>query len=94
MRTERVTVSLPAELVTEARNAVSAGQPGASRPTSPTVSARQLRDRSLAALADLYGGPPPTRRAGRGAADAAPGAAGSCCLMGAPHRSGALAGAA
>jgi hypothetical protein len=23
------------------------------------VSARQLRDRSLAALADLYGGPPP-----------------------------------
>lgn len=60
MRTERVTVSLPAELVAEARDAV---RRGAARSVSSyiaeAVSARQLRDRSLAALADLYGGPPP-----------------------------------
>jgi antitoxin ParD1/3/4 len=60
MRTERVTVSLPAELMAEARNAV---RRGAARSISAyvadAVSARQLRERSLAALADLYGGPPP-----------------------------------
>jgi antitoxin ParD1/3/4 len=60
MRTERVTVSLPAELVAEARRAV---RSGAARSISAYVadamSARQLRDRSLAVLADLYGGPPP-----------------------------------
>ena len=60
MRTERVTVSLPAELIAEARNAV---RRGAARSISAyiadAVSARQLRERSLAALADLYGGPPP-----------------------------------
>jgi antitoxin ParD1/3/4 len=60
MRTERVTVSLPAELMAEARNAV---RRGAARSISAYVadalSARQLRDQSLAALADLYGGPPP-----------------------------------
>jgi antitoxin ParD1/3/4 len=60
MRTERLTVSLPAELVAEARDAV---RRGAARSISAYIadamSARQLRDRSLAALADLYGGPPP-----------------------------------
>jgi antitoxin ParD1/3/4 len=60
MRTERFTVSLPAELVDEARNAV---RRGAARSISAyvadAVSARQIRDRSLATLADLYGGPPP-----------------------------------
>ncbi len=60
MRTERVTVSLPAELVAEARDAV---RRGATRSISSYIadamSARQRRDRSLAALADLYGGPPP-----------------------------------
>jgi antitoxin ParD1/3/4 len=60
MRTERVTVSLPADLLAEARNAV---RRGAARSISAyitdAVSARQLRDRSLATLADLYGGPPP-----------------------------------
>jgi Arc/MetJ-type ribon-helix-helix transcriptional regulator len=60
MRTERVTVSLPAELIAEARNAV---RRGAARSISTyiadAVSARQLQERSLAALADLYGGPPP-----------------------------------
>jgi antitoxin ParD1/3/4 len=60
MRTERVTVSLPAELMAEARNAV---RRGAARSISAyiadAVSARQHRERSLAALANLYGGPPP-----------------------------------
>ncbi len=60
MRTERVTVSLPAELVAEARDAVRNGTaPSISSYIAEAVSARQLRDRSLAALADLYGGPPP-----------------------------------
>lgn len=60
MRTERVTVSLPAELMAEARSAV---QRGAARSVSTYIidalSSRQLRDRALATLADLYGGPPP-----------------------------------
>lgn len=60
MRSERVTVSLPAELIAEARNAV---RRGAARSISAyvaeAVSARQHRDRSLATLADLYGGPTP-----------------------------------
>jgi antitoxin ParD1/3/4 len=60
MRTERVTVSLPAELVAEARDAVRRGTASSlSAYIAEAVSARQLRDRSLAVLADLYGGPPP-----------------------------------
>ncbi len=60
MRTERVTVSLPAELMAEARNAVRRGTARSiSAYIAEAVSTRQLRDRSLAALADLYGGPPP-----------------------------------
>ena len=60
MRTERVTVSLPADLMAEARNAVRRGTARSiSAYIAEAVSARQLRDRSLAALADLYGGPPP-----------------------------------
>ncbi|GAA1288880.1 hypothetical protein GCM10009609_64970 [Pseudonocardia aurantiaca] len=60
MRTERVTVSLPAELMAEARNAVRRGSARSiSAYIADAVSARQLRERSLAALADLYGGPPP-----------------------------------
>jgi antitoxin ParD1/3/4 len=60
MRTERVTVSLPAELVDEARNAVRRGTARSiSAYIAEAVSARRLRDRSLATLADLYGGPPP-----------------------------------
>ncbi|OLT08988.1 hypothetical protein BJF78_06460 [Pseudonocardia sp. CNS-139] len=60
MRTERVTVSLPAEVMAEARNAVRRGAAhSVSAYIVDAVSARQLRDRSLAALADLYGGPPP-----------------------------------
>ena len=60
MRTERVTVSLPIELLAEIRTAVARGAAGSiSAYVAEAVSGRQLRDRSLAALADLYGGPPP-----------------------------------
>lgn len=60
MRSERVTVSLPADLISEARNAVSRGAAtSVSAYIAEAVAARQLRERSLATLADLYGGPPP-----------------------------------
>jgi Arc/MetJ-type ribon-helix-helix transcriptional regulator len=60
MRSERVTVSLPADLLSEARNAVRRGAAASiSAYIAEAVAARQLRERSLATLADLYGGPPP-----------------------------------
>jgi Arc/MetJ-type ribon-helix-helix transcriptional regulator len=60
MRTERVTVSLPADLVAEARDAVARGASASiSGYVAEAVAARQVRDHSLAVLADLYGGPPP-----------------------------------
>jgi Arc/MetJ-type ribon-helix-helix transcriptional regulator len=60
MRTERITVSLPAELVAEARRAVHRGTaPSVSAYVAEALAARQQRERSLAVLADLYGGPPP-----------------------------------
>jgi antitoxin ParD1/3/4 len=60
MRTERVTVSLPAELLAEVRRAVGRGAAASvSAYVVDAVSARQLRERSLAALAELYGGPLP-----------------------------------
>jgi antitoxin ParD1/3/4 len=60
MHTERVTVTLPAELLAEAREAVRCGVASSlSAYVAEAVAARQARDRSLAALADLYGGPPP-----------------------------------
>jgi Arc/MetJ-type ribon-helix-helix transcriptional regulator len=60
MRSERVTVSLPADLVAGARDAVRRGSaPSLSAYVAEAVAARQSRDRSLATLADLYGGPPP-----------------------------------
>jgi antitoxin ParD1/3/4 len=60
MRSERVTVSLPADLLSEARNAVRRGAAASiSAYVAEAVAARQLRERSLATLADLYGGPPP-----------------------------------
>ena len=60
MRTERITVSLPAEMVAEARSAVRRGTASSvSAYLAEAVAARQERERSLAALADLYGGPPP-----------------------------------
>ncbi|MFC5995356.1 hypothetical protein ACFQE5_14170 [Pseudonocardia hispaniensis] len=60
MRSERVTVTLPAELVAKARDAVRWGCAASlSAYVAEAVAARQTRDRSLATLADLYGGPPP-----------------------------------
>jgi antitoxin ParD1/3/4 len=60
MRSERVTVTLPAEMVAEAREAVQNGSAASlSAYVAEAVQARQNRDRSLATLADLYGGPPP-----------------------------------
>ena len=60
MRSERLTVTLPAEMVTEARDAVRRGSAASlSAYVAEAVAARQSRDRSLAALSDLYGGPPP-----------------------------------
>ncbi|WP_214402492.1 ribbon-helix-helix domain-containing protein [Pseudonocardia lacus] len=60
MRTERITVSLPADLVAEARRAVHRGTAASvSAYISEALAARQERERSLAVLADLYGGPPP-----------------------------------
>lgn len=60
MRTERITVSLPADLVAEARRAVTRGTASSvSAYIADALSARQERERSLAVLADLYGGPPP-----------------------------------
>lgn len=60
MRTERVTVNLPAELVAEARTAVGRGAaPSLATYVAEAIASRQLRERSLASLADLYGGPPP-----------------------------------
>jgi antitoxin ParD1/3/4 len=60
MRSERVTVTLPAELVAEAREAVQRGHAASlSAYVAEAVASRQLRDRSLATLEDLYGGPPP-----------------------------------
>lgn len=60
MRSERVTVTLPAELVAEARDAVSRGAAASlSAYVAEAVQSRQHRDRALDALASLYGGPPP-----------------------------------
>ena len=60
MRPERITVSLPAHLVDEARRAVDRGTvPSVSAYIAEAVTAWQQRERSLATLADLYGGPPP-----------------------------------
>lgn len=60
MRTERITVSLPADLVAEARRAVHRGTaPSVSAYVTGALVAHQRRERSLAVLADLYGGPPP-----------------------------------
>jgi antitoxin ParD1/3/4 len=66
MRTERITVSLPAELVAEARRAVHRGTAASvSAYVAEAVAARQQRERSLAVLADLYGGPPPAEQLAR-----------------------------
>jgi antitoxin ParD1/3/4 len=61
MHNERVTITLPAELLEEARAAVGHGVAASiSVYIAEAVAARQLRERSLATLASLYGGPPPS----------------------------------
>jgi antitoxin ParD1/3/4 len=53
-------VSLPADVLAEARDAVRRGHATSlSAYVAEALAARQRRDRSLAVLADLYGGPPP-----------------------------------
>ncbi len=60
MSTERVTVSLPADLVAAARDAVSRGASASmSAYVAEALAARQRREHSLTTLATLYGGPPP-----------------------------------
>lgn len=60
MRSERVTVSLPADLVAEARSAVRRGAAASmSAYIADAVAARQVRERTLTTLENLYGGPPP-----------------------------------
>ncbi len=60
MSTERVTVSLPAELMTEVRRAVGRGAAASiSAYIAAAVHAKLMRERSLDTLSDLYGGPPP-----------------------------------
>ncbi|MQA15687.1 MAG: hypothetical protein GEV09_16445 [Pseudonocardiaceae bacterium] len=60
MSTERVTVSLPADLLAEARHAVQTGTAtSVSAYIAEAVRARLRRDRALTALSDLYGGAPP-----------------------------------
>ena len=60
MSSERVSVSLPADVVDDVRAAVRHGSAvSISAYIVEAITARQLRERSLATLADLYGGPPP-----------------------------------
>ncbi len=60
MQMERVTLTLPADLVAAARDAVDRGtSESIDGYVAEAMSARRLRERSLAVLADLYGGPPP-----------------------------------
>jgi antitoxin ParD1/3/4 len=57
---ERVTVSLPDELLVEARRAVETGQaPSVSAYVADAVSAKQQRQQALDELARVFGGPPP-----------------------------------
>lgn len=57
---ERVTVSLPAELVAEARQAVETGAAtSVSSYVADAVSAKAARERALTELARVFGGPPP-----------------------------------
>ena len=60
MSAERVTVSLPSELLARAREAVAAGEAeSVSAYVAQALAARQSKARSLAALDEVLGGPPP-----------------------------------
>lgn len=59
MHTERVTVSLPAEVAAAARLAVQSGSaPSVSAYVAGAVQARLAREQALATLTTLFGGPP------------------------------------
>lgn len=60
MHSERVTVSLPADVAAAARNAVEAGSaPSVSAYVARAVQEHLARERGLAELATLFGGRPP-----------------------------------
>ena len=60
MHTERVTVSLSADVAAAARQAVEAGNaPSVSAYVAGAVRARLDRERALTQLSTLFGGPPP-----------------------------------
>lgn len=60
MTTERVTVSLPPELLEAARNAVATGAAGSvSAFVAEALRAHVERTRGLAELERVFGGPPP-----------------------------------
>lgn len=60
MQTERVTVSLPTEVAAATRHAVEAGSAtSVSAYVAGAVQARLARERGLAELATVFGGPPP-----------------------------------
>ncbi len=60
MTAERISVTLPPDLVADARGAVAAGAADSmSAFVADAVRSRLRRDRDLAALARVLGGPPP-----------------------------------
>jgi Arc/MetJ-type ribon-helix-helix transcriptional regulator len=60
MHTERITVSLPADIAAAARSAVQAGDaPSVSAYVAAAVQSRLDRERALSQLRELFGGPPP-----------------------------------
>lgn len=60
MTTERLSVTLPPEIVATARNAVAAGAAESlSAYVADALRLRQARDHDLAALSRAFGGPPP-----------------------------------
>ncbi len=62
MTSERISVSLPPEIVASARSAVAAGAADSiSAYVADALRLRLARDRDLAALARALGGPPPQK---------------------------------
>lgn len=60
MTAERISVTLPPDLVAEARGAVAAGAADSmSAFVADALRSRLRRDRDLAALVRVFGGPPP-----------------------------------
>lgn len=65
MHTERVTVSLPADVAAATRHAVESGNaPSVSAYVAGAVQDRLAREHGLAELANFFGGPPPAEALG------------------------------